>query len=157
MPAPPKAETTSTKLDELRRTKATTKQDLARVKKAISFAELYLGTLSVQHFDVDKLAHTIGECEKLSAGYDNRLLDLEAKIEQLDAEIAEEEEKLKGPAFSAQRALSQGVRVTVRLSAAEDTEAAQIVLIYGAFTLITLGQLTQANFRCARRFMESKV
>ncbi|KAL1681783.1 hypothetical protein EV122DRAFT_204764 [Schizophyllum commune] len=131
MPAPPKAETTSTKLDELRRTKATTKQDLARVKKAISFAELYLGTLSVQHTDVDKLAHTIGEYEKLSAGYDSKLLDLEAKIEQLDAEIAEEEEKLEGPAFRAQRALSQGVRVIVSMSAAEDTEAAQIVLVYG--------------------------
>lgn len=157
MPAPPKAETSSTRLDELNRTKATTKQGLARVKKAISFAELYLGTLSVQHTEVEKLAHTIGEYEKLSTGYDSKLLDLEAKIEQLDAEIAEEEERLKGPAFSAQRALSQGVRVTVSLSAEEDTEDAQIVLIYGAFTLITLRQLTQANFRCARRFMESEV
>ncbi|TFK31126.1 hypothetical protein BDQ12DRAFT_307927, partial [Crucibulum laeve] len=87
----------SPKLKELERQRERITKALERAKKALESLQTYLNTLNVQHLDVTGLKKVVDNYDATGEQLDDKVSELEAKIQELNEQINAEKLKLDGP------------------------------------------------------------
>lgn len=99
---------------------------LQRCKKSIESVEAYLATLNVQHIDMAKLSQVVVDYDATAEQLDERTLELEQKLSDIEEEVDAEPAKLRGTTVDKKLNL----RATIGVFADSAGEV-EIVLIYG--------------------------
>ncbi|KAG5640964.1 hypothetical protein DXG03_006525 [Asterophora parasitica] len=121
----PEAPTTSSELDNLLATKEHTSRALQRCKHSADVLQRYVSPLSTQHIDVTQLGKIIKEYDATAEQLDDRMLELEKQLKDIDKEIEEERKKLSDPKHDG----SLGIRAVIGVFADVEGEV-EIALIY---------------------------
>ncbi|KAG5351762.1 hypothetical protein C0989_005017 [Termitomyces sp. Mn162] len=116
---------TSSVIKELESKKEKTTKALERCKKAISSLESYLGTMDVKTVDVGHVRQVVKEYDTTAEELDNRVLELEGELKDIDTEIEKESSSL----YRLQPKNKLRKRVDIGVFADVEGEV-EIVLIY---------------------------
>ncbi|KAG6915017.1 hypothetical protein DXG01_013899 [Tephrocybe rancida] len=122
----PLVATPSSAIFALNLKKARISKALERCQKSIASIEAYLTTMDVKTIDVTQVRHVVKEYDATAEELDNRFLELQAQLKEIDKELVKEREKLRGPAHNARL----NKRVVIGVFADMEGEV-EIVLIYG--------------------------
>ncbi|KAG6887828.1 hypothetical protein C0992_010561 [Termitomyces sp. T32_za158] len=122
----PQSSATSSTIQELTSKQAKTTKALERCKTAISSLESYLATMDVKTIDVGSVRQVVKEYDTTAEELDNRVLELEAQLEDIGEELDKERASLNGPKPNDKLRK----RVVVGVFADVEREV-EIVLIYG--------------------------
>ncbi|KAF9465723.1 hypothetical protein BDZ94DRAFT_299259 [Collybia nuda] len=121
----PAVPSTSPALKALQSKKQRTQKALRRCKKSIGSVEAYLTTLHVQHIDMAKLGQVMTDYNATAEQLDERLLELEQELNDIEEEIVVECAELQGTAIDKKLNLRAAIGVF-----AESAGEVEIVLIY---------------------------
>lgn len=122
----PDTSSTSPTLKILQAKKDRTLKALQRCKKSIESVEAYLATLNIQHIETAKLSQVVADYDATAEQLDERTLELEQKLSDIEEEIDAERVKLRGTTVDKKLNL----RATIGVFADSAGEV-EIVLIYG--------------------------
>ncbi|KAF8959135.1 hypothetical protein BDZ97DRAFT_2078234 [Flammula alnicola] len=117
---------TSLKLEGLLKQKTRVEKAVARCKKSIATVNLFQNSLEVKNISASDLGGMEKGVESVSEELDNKFLDLEENLEELEKEI-QEERKALGEAKGDDKLRK---RVSITVFAEKECEV-EIVLIYG--------------------------
>ncbi|KAF9465725.1 hypothetical protein BDZ94DRAFT_1320026 [Collybia nuda] len=126
----PDTPSTSPNLKALQGKKQRTLKALQRCKKSIQSVETYLATLNVQHIDMAKLGQVVIDYETTAEQLDERLLELEQKLNDIEEEITAEKAKLSGVTVNEKLGLRAAIGVFAESEG--EVEIALIYAVYGA-------------------------
>jgi hypothetical protein len=124
----PDIPSTSPVLKALQAKKQRTFKALQRCKKAIQSIEAYLDTLNVQHIDMAKLGQVVADYDGTAEQLDERLLELEQQLNDIEEEMEAESAKLRGTTANEKLNLRAAIGVF-----AESGGEVEIALIYGMY------------------------
>lgn len=117
---------TSAKLTSLTKDKARLEKALTRCKTCISAVQQFQNSLSTRHVTADRLGNVGRGSEAVAAQLDDKLLQLEDKIDEVAIEI-QEEKKLLGTLDEDDK-LRKRVSITI---VADKSCEVEVVLVYG--------------------------
>ncbi|KAF9258853.1 hypothetical protein L218DRAFT_709110 [Marasmius fiardii PR-910] len=112
------------KLDDLTLKKTRVEKAQKRCKKAIGSLEAFLGTLNAQYTRTGDLPTVLSDYEAAAGQLDDKLLEIEQELKQIDEEIEKEKENLAG-SFN----VDLGRRASIGLVADADCDV-ELILIY---------------------------
>jgi len=118
--------TTSATIEYLLWKKKRTEKALERCNKSLASLESYLSTLNVQHVVVTELGKVMEGYDATGAVLDEKVLDLEKTLKEIDQQLEVERAKLSSP--NRNNGLNQ--RATISVLADIEGEV-EMVLIYG--------------------------
>jgi septal ring factor EnvC (AmiA/AmiB activator) len=125
----PPVETTSASIEALLSKKQRTEKALERCKKSSRSLEAYLSTLNAQHVDATALEKVIYNYEANGAVLDEKAMNLEKGLEDIDEQLENERKNLAGPRSNDK--LHQRATIGVFAEAEGQVEMA---LIYGMWS-----------------------
>jgi len=104
---------------------------LYRCQKSIDALDAFQHSVHVRHVPASSLSDVQRTVGLLSEELDNKLVELEGRMEKLSTDIADERRALLGDAYANSDDGKLGQRVSITIVAEKDC-IAEIVLIYGA-------------------------
>lgn len=123
-------ENTSLLLTRLNRDKTRIENALARCKKALESVEGYIGSLKIESLDVSQLGNVTDTYNTTAEKLDDKIIELEEKLEVITAEIDAEE------ARDTEKITTDELRLKASIGVFAEAEGQiQISLIYGEFLL----------------------
>lgn len=133
----PETPSNSTALKVLNARKDRTLKALQRCQKSIQSVEGYLATLNVQHIEMAKLSQVVADYDTTAEQLDERSLELEQKLRDIEEEISLEQAKT-----TVDKKLN--LRATIGVFA-ESAGSVELVLLYGMARSILM--ITNLCFR----------
>ncbi|KAI3622101.1 mucoidy inhibitor a [Moniliophthora roreri] len=120
----PESRTTSPALEALIAKKARLEKALQRCQKSIASLETFLNTINARHTKSSDLSLVMKDYDSASGQLDDRVLELEKELKDLDKDISSERTKLSPDSED------MGRQAHIGLVSEEDADV-EIVLIYG--------------------------
>ncbi|KAG6907487.1 hypothetical protein DXG01_008777 [Tephrocybe rancida] len=126
----PRVATTSSAISALELKKEKTSKALERCQKAIASLEAYLSTMDVKTVDVAQVRNVVKEYDTTAEELDDRVLELQAQLKEIDEELAKERTNLRGLAYNGR--LNKRVVISVFADIEGEVEIVLIYAVHGA-------------------------